>query len=177
MPMNDRLAVSTLEWWDEAGVDCLVEDHPRDWLAKDPAVAEPIIPAATEPAPAALPATLDDLRRWLLADASVPGPPAARLDAAGDPTAGPMVVLDMPELQDRSAGRLLDGAAGELFDAMAKAMGLARDRLYLAPLSPARPATSRLDAPTCEALGLAEDAGRGGHDARRGKIGGGRGRG
>ena len=149
----DDLALSALDWWAEAGVDSLVDEQPRDWLATAPRPdVDP--PAAPQPAAAVLPDDLAAFRAWLLADPSVPGPTAARLDATGDPASGTTIVIDMPEAGDRAERRLLGGDAGALFDRMLAAMGLNRDALYLAPLGPARPATGRLDAAQAATLAV-----------------------
>jgi DNA polymerase len=170
MPMDDRLALSALNWWEEAGVDTFVDEEPRDWLAQPTQPAPSLsvsapdrsAPAATSPQapvgkviapPAALPSDLAVFRRFLLQDASVPGPTAARLDATGDPASGAMLILDMPELGDRAAGHLLSGDVGALFDKMLGAMGLSRETAYLAPLSPARSASGRLTPEMIAALG------------------------
>lgn len=152
--MLDGLALSTLDWWAEAGVDMLVDECPRDWLARSPApaVAAPAPPAAAPAVPDKLPDDLPAFRRWLLADAKVPGPVRARHDAMGDPTSGCMVVVDMPEAGDRGTAQLLTGDAGALFDRMLAAIGLDRAHLYLAPFSPARPATGKLDKAACHLL-------------------------
>lgn len=161
---SGSLAASTLGWWADAGVDVFVEEAPRDWLAPvpvapsvvppEPASPEVAVPAAEAMAPAAaLPGDLAAFRAWLRADPSLPGPAAARLDAAGDPATGTMVVVDMPEPEDGAAGTLLGGEAGALFDNMMRAIGLARETLYLAPLASARPASGRLDAGAIEAFG------------------------
>lgn len=144
----DGAALSALDWWTEAGVDTLVDDVPFDWLAKPtvPSAAEPVaVPAAAAPSAAALPGRLAEFRRWLLADASVPGAVRARLDARGDPARGAAIVLDMPEAEDRAAAALLSGEVGALFDRMLGAIGLDRDAVYLIPFAPARPASGRLD--------------------------------
>lgn len=143
--MSDGLALSALDWWSEAGVDTLVDDRPRNWLddaapADAPAIAAP---AARPPAPA-LPADLAAFRLWLCTDPAVPGPAAARFDAAGDPASGTMVIVDMPEDGDRAAGALLAGDAGALFDKMLAAMSLDRATIYLAALAQARPASGRI---------------------------------
>lgn len=173
-------ALSVLDWWREAGVDTLADDMPRDWLAKamplprakDAASPLPFrggigggespatrAPSSGGPAlapegegPQDLPADLPAFRRWLLEDPSLPFAPRLRHDAAGDPARGCMVVVDMPEAADRGAGALLTGEAGARFDRMLAAIGLDRDALYLAPFSPARPATGRLDKPAATLL-------------------------
>jgi uracil-DNA glycosylase len=143
--MIDAGAFSAIDWWMEAGVDVLVDDAPRDWLASAPALS-PVEPVAAAPVPAAptLPDDLAGFRRWMLSDAAIPGPPAARLDATGDAGTGSVVVVDMPEAEDRAAGALLSGEVGVLFDRMLAAMNLDRGAIYLLPLSPARPAIGRL---------------------------------
>lgn len=145
--MTDGLALSALDWWAEAGVDTIVDDLPHDWLKADrPTAPVPAssAPAATPAPAAALPATLADFRAWLLTDAAVPGPVTARIDVTGDPASGTMVILDMPETDDRATGTLLSGDAGALFDRMLAAMKLDRTAIYLVPFAPARPATGRL---------------------------------
>lgn len=146
------LGLSALDWWAEAGVDTTVDEAPRDWLARAPAPSPVSAPPPPVPAAPPLPANLPSFRRWLLADAAVPGAARARHDAAGDPASGSMVVVDMPEACDRGTGQLLTGEAGALFDRMLAAMGLTRDRIYLAPFAPARPATGKLDAAACTVL-------------------------
>jgi uracil-DNA glycosylase family 4 len=150
-PALDGLAHSISDWWAQAGVDTFVDETPRDWLAAvrpAPSVeasSAAVVAAPVPPPRAALPADLGDFRAWLLADPSIPGRPAARLDAQGDAANGIMILVDMPETEDRAAGRLLSGAAGALLDRMLVAMGLSRDAIYLASFSPARPASGMLD--------------------------------
>ena len=154
--MVDGVALSALDWWSEAGVDTLVDDLPRDWLAPTP-VAEPVRAAppsspSAPAAPTALPATLETFRAFLLADATIPGPATLRIDAIGDPASGVAIVVDMPEAEDRASGRLLSGEVGALFDRMLGAIKLTREQIYLIPFSPARPTTGRLGAAEVKAL-------------------------
>ena len=153
--MADSVAVSALDWWAEAGVDTLADDLPRDWLAA-PAIAAPsaeILPVLPTPAAAVtLPETLEALRAFLLADAAIPGPANARIDAIGDAASGIAVVVDMPEAEDRASGKLLSGEVGALFDRMLGAIKLERSQLYLIPFSPARPTTGRLSEAHIKAL-------------------------
>ena len=148
--MYDAVALSALDWWQEAGVDTLVDDAPRDWLAP---VAKPA-PVAAIPVAAELvcPDDLAAFRAWLLTDAAIPGAPGARIDAVGDPTAGVMILADMPDLEDRAERRLLGGETGALFDRMLAAIVLDRAAIYLAPFAPARPASGRLDEAQCALL-------------------------
>jgi DNA polymerase len=169
--MDDRLALSALNWWEEAGVDTFIDEEPRDWLAQPApatpsssdvapsrpqgAVASPqsALPRAVVVPAAALPTDLAAFRRFLLEDASVPGPPAARIDTTGDAASGAMIILDMPEQGDRAAEQLLSGDVGQLFGKMLGAMGLSRETAYLAPLSPARSASGRLTPEIIATLG------------------------
>ena len=148
--MLDRLTLSALDWWEEAGVDAIVDDVPRDWLA--PAAPPPPIAAPAAKPAGTLPQDLPGFRTWLLESGDVPGSRAARVPGCGDPASGTMLIVDMPEAGDRSAGRLLANATGELLDRMLAAMGLSRDTTYIAPFSPARPASGRLDAAAVAAL-------------------------
>ncbi|WP_442681435.1 uracil-DNA glycosylase family protein [Sphingomonas sp. ASY06-1R] len=142
--MVEGVAFSTLDWWAEAGVDVLADDLPRDWLAQPVSVPQVVAPAETAPAKPALPETLAAFRAWLLTDAGIPGAPAGRIDAHGDPASGAVVVVDMPEADDRTSGTLLSGEVGALFDRMLAAIKLSRADIYLIPFSPARSTTGRV---------------------------------
>jgi DNA polymerase len=147
--MSDSLALSALDWWTEAGVDTLVDDEPRDWLAHTPPVAPVVEAAASAPS---LPIDPAAFRRWLLIDPSVPGAAQTRIDCTGDAADGTVVVVDMPEAADRETGILLSGEAGALFDRMLAAMKLERAAIYLVPFAPARPASGRIGAADGNAL-------------------------
>ena len=157
--MADSVALSALDWWAEAGVDTLVDDLPRDWLAAAPvatataASLADVLPVLPTPAAAVtLPDTIEAFRTFLLAAPSIPGPANARIDAAGDPASGIAVVVDMPEAEDRTSGKLLSGEVGALFDRMLGAIKLERAQAYLIPFSPARPTTGRLSEAQIKAL-------------------------
>lgn len=131
------LAATALEWWRDAGVDVLVEDEPRNWLAK--AVAAPAAVEA-EVAVAVLPDTLDAFVAWRggpdTPDAGSAGP---RFVAEGDAASGLMIVVDCPD-----EGGIVSGAAGRLFDRMLAAIGRDRASVYLVPLMIARPIAGRI---------------------------------
>lgn len=151
--MASRWAESALSWWQEAGVDMLVGEEPRDWLNPKPkaaapaeaAAAGPPMPAAAADAP---PDDLDAFRAWFVDPLRLPlGAPAApRLGAAGDPASGLMILIDMPGADDIAAGQLISGEPGALLDRMLAAIGRSRDSVYLAALSPLRTPTGALDA-------------------------------
>jgi DNA polymerase len=144
--MSSNWAASALSWWSDAGVDTLVDEAPRNWLAPKP--AEPTAPPQAPAAPP-IPGDLDGFRAWFVDGARLPlGAPAApRIAPAGDPASSLMVLVDMPGPRDAAAGTLISGAPGELFDRMLAAMVPPRSRetIYLASLSPLRTPTGRLD--------------------------------
>lgn len=148
---------SLMGWWQDAGIDVLVDDRPRDWLAPAepaaPAVRAPSAarvrpaPAAQPEAPAAssFPDTLPAFRAWLAASEKLIIPMGARIPPAGDAASGLMVLVDLPEAEDAASGRLLSGPVGELFDKMLAAIGRSRDSLYLAAMAPGRPPGGYVD--------------------------------
>jgi uracil-DNA glycosylase len=146
--MGGDWAASALKWWEDAGVDTIVAETPRNWLAPAPAAAprQPVASAVSEPALAQLPDTLGEFQAWLLeANLPVAAASAARVGPVGDAASGLMVLIDMPSDEDVAAGYLLSGEPGALFDRMMQAIGHSRDSLYLASMSPARTATATFD--------------------------------
>ena len=135
---------SALEWWRDAGVDCEIDDAPRDWLARTPSPDK--LPSAVREVPAEveLPATLADFAAWRLGAGPEAGWPGRALAAQGDPASGLMILLDMPDRDDETAGALLSGAAGRLFDRMLAAIGRDRQSTYLTALSVKRPPAGRV---------------------------------
>lgn len=140
-----------LGWWQEAGVDTIVAEAPRDWLAPKAKVPDGPPPA---PPPDALPDTLEGFRAWLAATDQLPyvAPGAPRVAPAGDAACGLMILADMPSPD----GGLISGEAGTLFDRMLTAIGRSRDTIYLAVLSPIRTPTGTIG--EVEAARLAEIA-------------------
>lgn len=147
----DPVLASALEWWRDAGVDVLVEDEARDWLAA-PAPRTP--PAVAAPAPDALPGTLQAFAAWRLGpDAPEAGWSGVSLAASGPADARVMVLVDCPDREDGDAGHLLSGAAGRLFDRMLAAVGLSRETVYLTAVCSRRPATGQIPRDTAARLG------------------------
>ncbi len=134
-------AASALEWWREAGVDVLVEDSPRDWLAAPVRVA----PAApVEVAPQAMPATLAAFLDWRRgADMPDAGWSGAAIACDGPDAAELMILSDCPDRDDE--GKLLSGgAAGRLFARMLAAIGSERSAVHVAALCARRPTAGRV---------------------------------
>ncbi|MDT8758356.1 uracil-DNA glycosylase [Sphingomonas psychrotolerans] len=146
-PVQDwqKLAASTLEWWRDAGVDMLVEDEVRDWLARIPPPAATVTAEAVVAAPVVemLPDTLEAFVAWRLGDTA---PEAEwhvpRLAPTGPADAEYVFVTDVPEMEDSDV--LLSGSAGRLFDKMLAAIGQSRESVHLLPLAWGRPVTGRI---------------------------------
>jgi uracil-DNA glycosylase family 4 len=155
-PIDSAAAASVLQWWADAGVDTLIDEEPRDWLRPkpkaEPAPASPAPAAAPAEPEEALPGQLDLFQAWLRDSDRLPyaAPAAPRICPSGDPAAGLMIVTDMPSGEDCSAGTLLSGETGRLFDRMLAAIGRDRDSIYLAALSCLRSPTGSFTAETAK---------------------------
>ncbi|GGB32650.1 uracil-DNA glycosylase [Sphingomonas metalli] len=147
-PLDTADYASALDWWRDAGVDVLVEDAPRDWLATPIAPPRPVVaPAAADAAPAgtAMPDTIEAFAGWRLGpDAPEAGWSGVSLAASGPIDARVMVLVDCPEREDGDAGTLVSGAAGRLLDRMLAAVGLSRETVHLAAVCARRPASGRM---------------------------------
>ena len=155
--MVTRWAESALSWWEEAGVDTIVGEEPRDWLAGPKSAApktEPPVEAAAQPAEV-LPTDLLAFQAWLAATDAIPfaSPAARRLPPAGSASSGLMAITDVPSAEDVAEGRLFTGEQGALFDNMLRRFAVRlldgatfdRESIYLAPFSPIRPPAGRID--------------------------------
>lgn len=123
---------SALSWWADAGVDTLIDEAPRNWLAR---AAAPAVAAESATAEDALPATLEAFVAWRTSAADLPERAwASRLIApAGNVASGLFVLIDQPGDEE-----LFDPAEARLFDRMLAAIGRDRESAYFAPLSHAR---------------------------------------
>lgn len=139
-----RTLSTALEWWQDAGVDALVDEEPRDWLASRTPLPEAAAIADAVAAPAEmLPATLDAFIAWRMSEAAPEaGWMTPRVPPRGPPDAEWVLFTDMPEPGDSDA--LMTGPSGRLLDRMLAAIGLSRDAVYLASLAVARPLTGRI---------------------------------
>lgn len=152
-------AVSTLSWWQEAGVDVVISETPRNWLAPEPATiipssfapAKPAMAsgsvAESTPAPVAMPKTMPAFLQWRLGpDAPDFGWSGEALSAEGRADAPLMIVIEMPERGDSPATGLLGGDVGRLFARMLGAIGHDRESIYLMPMCVRRPSSGRIPA-------------------------------
>ncbi|MBA3940863.1 MAG: uracil-DNA glycosylase [Sphingopyxis sp.] len=163
------LAESYCDWWSLAGVDALVGEVPAGWLdvpAANDVAAKPKRRPLAESEPAPLPAALqrqevpaeperkgpveilggwDDFQAWLATGADVPGSQwdARRILPVGAAGAPLMLLTAWPEIDDQRDGALFTGPAGQLLDAMLRAVGMARGDCYLASLAVTRPPGGR----------------------------------
>lgn len=144
---RDAIA-SALSWWDEAGVDTLVDDAPRDWLAPVvPLRIAPLPPGApgvpSTPATLAPPDTLAAFLSWRQGeDQPEAGWPSAWIETDGPVDAGLMVLVDCPDRDDDCT--LMAGESGRLFEAMLAAIGLTRAQVHLAAVCGKRPTAGRV---------------------------------
>lgn len=177
---GDRMsaAESYLDWWTLAGVDQGYLDAPVDFLVQTtakPAVPEPIVPEpivaeqthrvaslvreiASErpisPPHVDLPDSFDGLRQWIATSPDLPGAHWShqRVVPTGTEAARLLVVGFMPDPIDLSAGQLLSGEAGALFDRMLAAIDLSRSEIGLTSISYTCLATGRIPPADCDAL-------------------------
>ncbi len=139
-------AASALDWWQEAGVDVLVDDAPRDWFAAPVAPRPaPAAPAAPIHLPATMPEALADFIAWRAGD-TVPEVEwrGVSIAATGPANAAVMVLVDCPDKDDGAAGMLMAGQVGALFDRMLAAIGLSRETVHLAAVCAKRPVAGRM---------------------------------
>lgn len=138
-----------MAWWTLAGVDCATDETAVNWLRPKTALA--VMPSLPTPVQEK-PTTLDGFRAWLAADPAQPERrwPGDAILPTGPADATLMVVTDMPDPADMSAGVLLAASAGLLFDAMLRAIGLSRADIHLASLFLSRPPGGMVEAADLE---------------------------
>ena len=131
-------ARSALAWWLDAGVDALIQEQPRDWLAPPPPKA-PAKPADALPPNIVQPTheTLAQLRDWLSSSMEVPlaSASAKRLLPHGPEDAAIMLLSDAHTVQDATAGQPIGGEAWELAKRMLAAIRIPVEQAYSASLS------------------------------------------
>jgi uracil-DNA glycosylase len=148
---------AVLDWWREAGVDCVFDDTPRQWIvapqAAEPEIAlvdpnsfpavKPVAPTPAEAPPRATiggdranwPGQLAAFAEWWLREPSLDGGQLrGRVPPRGPQAAPLMVVVPEPEAEDSDT--LLSGPQGRLLAAMVAAMGLSAEQVYVASALP-----------------------------------------
>ncbi len=153
--IDARGIASVLRWWRDAGFDTCIDEVPNPWLSRGIATKKAVKTADAPPPVEALPNSLSAFSDWFAHTQSIglSAFSSMRIAPFGDINAKIMVLTDMPEADDLNTGALLSGEAGALFDKMLGAIGLDRNRIYCAPLCPARPATGRLEDASLTRLG------------------------
>ena len=132
-------AKSALGWWLEAGVDCLVDESPRNWL-EPPKPTPAGKPTAEAPQPNIRipePETLEALKDWLATGTDVPLASAAARRALphGPEQAEIMLFSESPGAEDAAADQPIGGQAWQLATRMLAAIGFTPDQAYSASLS------------------------------------------
>lgn len=150
-------AASMLEWWQDAGVDTLVEDELRDWFATPQPVATPAAVASVAAADIP-PDTLDAFLDWRMGDtAPEAGWNAQRIAVSAVKNPALMILTDLPEPDDSAEAGWMTGPVGVLLDRMLAAIGLERAAVTIAGVAMARPQTGRVPP---EAQGTLDDLAR-----------------
>ncbi len=148
----DELAASALEWWADAGVDVLVNDDARDWLARPAPVAVASPPPVAAPVEAG-PADYANFWEWRLG-------PAAPERSWGNPILPPegphdadlLILIDQP-----NGDSLMGGAEGAMFDRILATIGRSRGDVLIAGLAMARPLADTLSADALSPLAAATE--------------------
>jgi len=171
-PDAGTVAASYVNWLTSAGADIVTSDAPTSWLEQEPVrdTAAGMTPSSapstrqqpkqepqTTRAPTAQvtmptlpqaewPRTLDSLRKMQDAQAPLPGNQYGKGAALprGDADARYILILDLPEREDVSAGEIASGAQGRLIMNMMQAIGVAISDCFVTSLACSRPATGAL---------------------------------
>jgi DNA polymerase len=145
-------ARSALAWWLDAGVDCAIQEDPRNWLKPHsrPGTVPGQGQSLAEPAPNIVQPsheTLAELREWLASSAQLPlaSATARRILPHGPENAAVMLLTDAPSLEDYAAGQPIGGDAWELAKRMLAAIGIEADDAYCASLTPIHAPGARLN--------------------------------
>ena len=149
-PLKDDIA-GALEWWREAGVDAAYADEPQAWLAEPetpdqllsstPETRRNSAPTLEPPTPKiggireAWPSNLAEFSNWWLTESSLDeGGLYPRVSPSGEAGAELMVLVPMPEEEDRDA--LLAGPQGRLLNGFLSAASLSPRQVYRAAVLP-----------------------------------------
>lgn len=149
-------ARALIDWWSLAGVDEAVAEAPRNWLRPVAKAAQaapqatypehgdrtlvPATPLPAAPAAPVMPDTLSAFEGWLAEATDLPEAQWStnRIAPVGNPAPALMIVSDMPDTRDMLSRTLFTDAPGRLLDSMLRAIGLERQRCYIASLSMSR---------------------------------------
>jgi hypothetical protein len=131
---GERAAASLIGWWAESGVDQAVSEVPRGWLKAEAVVAPAPAQANT---PTEKPTNLEAFRQWLGESGDLPlarsgGVRVAPIGGEGAPV---MLLSDLPQREDASAGRPIGGEAWDLTQRMLAAIGIKPEDAYHALLA------------------------------------------
>lgn len=159
-----QTAAELLRWYVEMGVDAVVEEAPRDRLAE---ARRPVVPERQEAVPAArhvaAPGDATEAARQLARSAPDLDALRALLErfegcalratakslvfADGNPAGRVMFVGEAPGAEEDRIGKPFVGRSGQLLDRMLAAIGLDREKVYIANIIPWRPPGNRTPTP------------------------------
>lgn len=126
-------AASALRWWLESGVDVIVQEEPRNWLAPAKPTAAPQVDS---PAISILPDTLEGFRGWLATPEAPLGSTRSKaILPLGAQGAEVMLLAETPGREEAAAGLPIAGDAWELMQRMLAAIGFTSEQAYCANLA------------------------------------------
>ncbi len=150
------MIASLTGWWELAGLHSAVSDAPVNWLetvttaevAKNsPAVVAAAIPTMVPVPPSiAWPTNLEMLRTMIANGEPLPGNGFGTrfISPVGPSTSDVMVVSDLPDQDELSAGTLGSGATGALLSRMLGAIGISLTDCYWTMLATTVPPTGEV---------------------------------
>lgn len=153
-----RIVASLNGWWELAGVDAAVGEVPVNWLVLDeqaetspnlpPPVAASKEKTPVTPAKPAVewPSDIDSLKAMIAAGAALPGNDFGTRYVApvGPASCDVMVISDLPDQDELSAGALGSGATGILLGRMMAAIGIDLANCYWTALATTIPPTAEV---------------------------------
>lgn len=149
-----RMIESLTSWWELAGMHSAVGDEVVDWLALD-AKSEVIAPLARQPAlqpevavqpKPEWPQDIEALRILIAEGAALPCNAFGNRPVVpvGPANAELMIISDLPDRDEVTAGTIGSGATGKLLERMLAAIGVDLAQCYWTTLAATIPATGEL---------------------------------
>lgn len=132
--IDRRGAANALRWWLEMGVDCAVQDEPRNWFDAGPAPPAAVLDDAPEESQP--PDTLEGFRQWLSASPQAPlfTPQSKPVLPRGSEGAEIMLISEPPARDELGSGAPIGGESQVLAQRMLAAIGMS-GKSYIANLA------------------------------------------
>lgn len=153
-----QMIESLTQWWNLAGFDTAVGEHPINWLTIDTpdksfekqisnksALTNQAVSTPVAPLPA-WPDDIDVLKKMVAEGAHLPGNQfgTTSLPAIGPAKCDIMIVSDLPDPDDLASGALNGGASGALLRKMLAAIQIDLSACYWTALATTRPSTGEI---------------------------------